>query len=109
MLVYLAIPKGIAMCSGKRVHGYAEYFEPTYLRWDEYKGNAEALVEAPFTPEYLSKRFEKKFPLELRFTLSELKHLDYSILQVIATFLNIKGKVPKVNLITLIRNELRDI
>lgn len=108
MRVYLAIPQGIAMCGGKRIHGYAEKYDPVTLLWKDYRGNKDAFVEVPFTPEYLSQKFERPCNLGFRFTLSELRHLDYNLLKKIASFLEINGKLPKENMLKQIHNQLRD-
>lgn len=109
MRVYLNIPHGIAACGGKRVYGYADGYEPTHIHWEHYVGNREGLLEAPFTPEYISKVMGKEFPLEIRFTLAELKHIDYRALQKIATYFEIESLAPKYNLIFRLHSKLKDM
>ncbi len=85
VLVYYNVPKGVLALGQKnpiRIYGAHTNHKPYDLDWDIYVQCKEALVEATYREDYLSKLCGKPVS-SIAFRLSELKHYpDRTILRL---------------------------
>jgi len=97
VLVYHRDSLGYTVVGSKRVYGeFFNYgrFGPTEVSYKEFRENKENLIELPITGEWLSKKFNKKFP-QCSFKYSEMRKLDFNKLIEIAILLDIKYLKPR--------------
>lgn len=92
MLVYTKEPMGYMSIDGKRIYGenfnYGK-FGPTEITHEAYLKYKGVLKEAPIVPEWLEKRFGKKFP-QVNFVYEDTyENIDFDTVIEIAKTLGI--------------------
>lgn len=92
MLVYLKEKRGCTQIEGFRIYGkYYSFgsFGSTDVPIEIYKKNKNILLDAPYTKEWLDKKFKSNFPI-VNFTIQDIKHMSNKNLVIIAKAMDIK-------------------
>lgn len=77
MLVFFSYPYGSTIIDGKRIYGYLERHDPVVVPWNTYRQFQKTLIQAPYTKQYLEKRFPGSVFPNITFTYHEIRFLSW--------------------------------
>lgn len=112
MLVWYYIPGGMANIPELRLRIYGHRFchPPQEISYGLYRKYKKMLVLAPYTDEWLSKKYGTRFN-SIAFMYDEIKHLPYDTLFTLAKKMGVwqrKGRPKHKTLAMLVRRSLRE-
>ena len=111
MLAWYYIPGGIADIPelNMRIYGYHFFHPPVEIPYGIYRKYKKMLTLAPFTSEWLSRKYGESFDFSVTYT--EITKMPYKTLLMMARKMGVyngKGNVKHKELASLIRKSLRE-